>query len=373
MNNYNVSILKEEFILRQKKTQELIQEKGLDGIIAFSGYCEREGHVCYLTNHRIPFPNATSHIGLGYAAFLLPAEGKGILVAPLGYEPTKVIGVESAKTATNLVGELVNAIHEKKLGSSRIGIAGTDVLPIMYYSELKLMLPHSNFETVDEIMESQRSIKSPYEIELLRNAAKVADAGLEAGLREAKIGKTGADIEMAARKAAVDKGADFIVRVRVSSGKRIDLPIWPMVQNRRLEHGDFVYIDFIGWYKNYGFDSSRVTVVGKPTDAQHEYLNHMAEATDWAIKQFVPGNEVKFVEMESEGISISPFAHGIGLEITEQPWFLADMKHMIKPGMVICVEPSVRTPKFGGMSIEDAILITPNGPEVLNQCPRVQW
>jgi hypothetical protein len=82
-----MSIPREEFATRRERTQQLLGERGLDGLIGFSSYAEREGHVCYLSNHHLSFPNILSHQGLGHAALILPAEGLGVLVSPFGYGP----------------------------------------------------------------------------------------------------------------------------------------------------------------------------------------------------------------------------------------------------------------------------------------------
>ena len=89
-----LALSKAEFESRLHRTQQLMAEKELDGLIAFSSYGEREGHVCYLTNHRNSFPNVMSHMGLGHAALVLPAEGLGVLVSPFGYEADKVVGID---------------------------------------------------------------------------------------------------------------------------------------------------------------------------------------------------------------------------------------------------------------------------------------
>jgi Xaa-Pro dipeptidase len=71
---------------------------------------------------------------------------------------------------------------------------------------------------------------------------------------------------------------------------------------------------------------------------------------------------------------IVAFGHGIGLEICENPWLtLGPSKTLIEPSMVLCIEPNVIDRQFGSMCIEDMVVITDTGVEVLNQCPRVLW
>jgi Xaa-Pro aminopeptidase len=360
-----------EFQQRIERTQRLMAERGLEGLIAFSSYAEREGHLCYLTNHRISFPNTMSHAGLGHAALVLPPKGKGTLVSPLGYEETKVVGIDQAKTGFQIVPEIVAALKEKDLDGKRLGVVGLDVIPTEYYERLKQTLPKVQFEPANDVLEGQRAIKSPAEIGLLRRAAHVADIALTAGMTKAREGVRRYEIEMAARMAALEAGADFIPRMRVSSGTKVITLCWPMSDAHPVAQGEFVFLDCIGFVSNYGFDNSRVKVIGEPTPEQRDYLDHLTEATAWMIGELKPGREIEFVTTYSRGRSVEIFAHGIGLEIAENPWITAHQRVTLSPGMVLCVEPTVRSPEFGGICIEDTVVITETGTEVLTQCPKV--
>jgi Xaa-Pro aminopeptidase len=125
-----------------------------------------------------------------------------------------------------------------------------------------------------------------------------------------------------------------------------------------------------GWRNNYAFDASRVTVVGKPTRAQVDYLNHLAEATEWMIEEMLPDRSFRFNLTESRGRLIHPSAHGIGLEICENPRIDINKDFVLKPGMVVCVEPSVLSKTEGEMAIKEMVLISEKGTEILTKCPR---
>jgi Xaa-Pro aminopeptidase len=363
-----------EFQARIERTQRIMSERGLEGLITFSSYAEREGHVCYLTNHRISFPNVLSHAGLGHAALILPVKGSGTLVSPLGYEAEKVVGIDQAKTGRNLVAELVAGIREKQLGERKLGVVGTDVIPVEYYERLTQLLPNATFETANDLLEGQRIIKSPSEIDLLRQSARVADSALKAGMEMVHEGLKRYDVELAVREAALAAGAEYIPRIRVSSGPKVDNTLcWPMSNDTVLAAGDMFFLDVIGFASNYGFDNSRVRTVGKPTSAQKDYINHLVEATEWMIGELKPGREITFVTTHSRGRRIEIIAHGIGLEIGENPWITAHQPVTLRPGMVLCVEPMVQSSEFGNMLVEETVVITKRGAEVLNQCQRVFW
>lgn len=368
-----MEITQDEFRQRKEKTLALIKEAGLDALIAVSSYQEREGNVCYLCNHHNSFPNGMSHTGLGHAAYLLFADGTGCLVAPLGYNKERVFNLDYGRTDSDLVTGIAKCFQQKGFTSGRVGIAGMDVLPVEYYLRLLKSLGETALENANEIIESQRVIKSPAEIEILKEAARIAGVGLKAGMAAVKPGATQQDVEFAARKAAFDAGADFIPRVRVSSGKKIQTLTWPMTSKQILEEGDFVFLDLIGWYANYGWDNSRVSVVGRPSSEQKAYLDSMVDATAWMIEVMKPGKKMEFVYTESRGRNIIPMAHGIGLEICENPWINVSQFFTLKPGMVLCVEPILVTPEYGGMCTEDTIVVTETGTEALTTFERVFW
>jgi len=330
--------------------------------------------VSYLTNHRNSFPNVLSHTGLGHSALVLPLKGLGTLIAPIGYEAKKVVNIDAAKTGFVLVSEILAALKEKGLENGRIGVTGLDVIPAEYYQAIRESMGKATVEPANQMIETLRLIKSPAEIELLRKAAGVADAALLAGMAAAREGTTEHEVELSVRSAGLETGADFIPRVRVATGPRLQSLSWPMATKRRIARGDFVYLDVIGWVGGYGFDNSRINVVGQPTDEQRDYLDHAVEATEWMIGLVKPDARLGFVMTMSRERQIVAFGHGIGLEICENPWLtLAPIKTPLEPNMVLCIEPQVIDRRFGGTCIEDTVVITRTGVEVLNRCPRVFW
>jgi Xaa-Pro aminopeptidase len=357
----------QEYEHRLFRVQEQMVEKGLHALVAFSSYQEREGHVAYLTNHRNSLPNGMSHQGIGHAAVLVPLQGKTILVAPGGYEAEKVISICDVLTGEALIPETVRALRMLNLSAGKIGIAGVDVVPAEYFLQLHKDVPKATFGKADDILENQRLIKSPTEIELLQKAAKIGDRVIKTGLEAIQPGVNGWQIELRIRAAAAEAGADFIPRIRVCSGKTINPLIWPQVDRREFEEGDFVLLEVAGWYAGYGFECSRVVVAGEPTHEQKDYLEHLAEATEWMIGTLKSDIKKTFYLNESRGREIHPVGHGIGLEICENPGIRIEKPIKLKAGMVLCIKPSIASHQFGRMAIEDMIAITGAGVKVLNQ------
>ena len=362
-----------EFEGRRCATRRLLRELSLDALIAFSSYQERDGHVAYLTNHRIAFPDVQSHLGLGHAAFVLPVDGKTTLVSPLGCCHEALSGVDEVKTGPDLVEELTAAVRTSGLEGSSIGIAGMDVLPAEYFMRFEATLEGATVRSADDLLESQRMVKSPAEVALLRRAARVADAGLRAALETAHKGVSETEIELAVRREVAALDADIVSRVRIASGKRICSSAWTGAGARRLQEGDLVCVDLVGLYKGYAFSGSRVTCVGKPSVEQRRGLDHAAEATEWMTAALRTDLPVRFVYTESRGRSITPFGHGIGLEACERPWLMMGAEVTLRPGMVLCIGPTLAAPNLGDVCVADVVLVTETGVEMLSEAPRVVW
>jgi Xaa-Pro aminopeptidase len=367
------SVPEQELVSRLQNTRRLLQERGLDGLIAFSSSAGREGHVCYLTDHRLPFLYPASRKLTPYAALVLPVEGQSLLVSPTVSDDEKIAGVDCIRAGVNWVDDVEWAVRERKLDGKKVGIAGTDVVPAAYYGSLTKSLPRTTFEDAGDLLAGQRAKKSQAEVDLLREAARIADAALEAGMDAAREGAQEYEVELAARRAALEAGADFVTSIRVSSGKRIVAPPWTASAARELQPEDLVYLQVVGRLHNYGFDASRARAVGGPTLVQQEYLDHLIEAVEWMVDVLKPGTTVQFVRANSRGRSILPFANGIGVEIGESPWVTPGVKLTPQPGMVLCVKPTVNSSQFGSMAIGDMVVINETGVEILNHCPRIFW
>lgn len=210
-------------------------------------------------------------------------------------------------------------------------------------------------------------------IESFRNAARVADFALQAGLKAIKEGASYTEIENITRKAAMQAGANPISQVNVSGRLALTTVKGPLNATAADLPGEIISLEILGWCEHYGFHASRVAMSGKPASEQEDTLNHAAEATEWMIGELKPGRKFRFTMTESRGRKIEPRAHGIGLEIYADPRITVDKEFTLMPGMVICVEPILTSPKFGEITIAEMVLITETGAEVLTCCPRRTW
>ena len=225
MPTRNVSLPDKEYRIRVDTTRERLRASGYNGLLALSGYAERDGNVCYLCGHKNAFPYSTktSQVsGLGYSALLLPTDGQTTLIAPLGYQVDAVVGVDKSKTGTNLTHDLVDALKESALTTSKLAVAGGDIIPAVYVDELRREFPQLVLEYKDDLLTDQRIVKSENELKLLRQASKIADKAMTAAIKAIKPGMKESAVGSTARKAAMDAGADYVVRDRIHSGRKWD-------------------------------------------------------------------------------------------------------------------------------------------------------
>ena len=370
-----------EYQARLQAIKAIVQEQNYAGLLAISGYVERDGNVCYLCGHKNAFPYSTrteSVSGLGYSALLIPNEGETTLIAPLGYRAEVVVGVGKSKTGTNFALDLVNSIRESLPKTGRLALAGSDILPAVYIEEVKRSLPNISIEFRDDIIAEQRMIKTENELRLIEKASRIADKALWAAVDAIKPGMTESAIGSVARKTAMDAGADYVVRDRVQSGSEKMKGIrWPFASSKKVRKGELVSIDFVGWVNSYGFDILRMGSVGRPNKEQRMLIELADEATHAMSNALTDKGDVEdsiaaLSQFERTGISISPFGHAIGLEIVEKPYLFPGVNGKIKKNMVFCVEPDVRSAKESAC-VENEVIVTTEKPKTITKLPVDFW
>ena len=315
--------------------------------------------------------------GLGYSAFLVPADGPTTLISPLGYRPDLVVGVDNAKTGTNFAHELASAIKESKLDRAKLAVAGSDVLPVAYATDLSRAFPEISLKFDDELIVLQRMIKSESELTAIRQASRVADKAVRAAVGSVKPGMKESAIGSLARKVAMEAGADYVVRDRIQSGSEIGTLRWPFASQKKVRKGELVSIDFVGWVNTYGFDILRMGCVGRPNKEQRSLIETAGEATKAMTDVLSDGGKVEtsiaqLERFKKEGFKVEPFGHAIGLEIVENPYLLPGVSGNVKKNMVFCVEPELRMGK-GWASIENEVIVTDSKPEVITKLPVDFW
>lgn len=380
----------EEVRGRQQQARQEAAARGYDALlVAGRSFYDRAGDLAYLTRHLPPFPataHTPGHVAWGHAFLVLPCpDGPGILIAdPAGVRRDLVVADEVVQ-GPDLAALLVGALRRLRLATGRVGVVGDDLWPAALREELTSRMPALQLVAADDLVRSMRRVKSPAELALLRHAAQVADRGLRAALREAVPGATERRVSAAGTAAALESGADFVRYLRVHSGPwSATGSRWPPASGRRLEAGELVTLDLIGACAGYQFDVLRSTVAGGVVSdpEKRRLLEAVREAVEASVEAARAGRTCDDVVQaglarlaaRNLGAHARGFSgHGIGLETVEEPLLVPGSRTRLQPGMVLCIEPGVYIPGWGGASIEQEVIVTDGEPEVITPTPTRLW
>lgn len=149
--------------------------------------------------------------------------------------------------------------------------------------------------------------------------------------------------------------------------------------DKRLENGDFLTMDFGCLYQGYCSDMTRTVVMGRANAKQREVYETVLRAQETALQGIRPGMTGREIDsLAREVITKAGYGkcfghslgHSVGLEIHERPNFSPKEETVIWPGMVITVEPGIYIEGFGGVRIEDVVILTENGCENITHSPK---
>lgn len=365
--------------------------------------------VCRLPENVLYLSDYWAQQGLSLA--VLPKGEEPILLAPEVEEPyAKKSWADTQIFGWGLVGEddlfsswdrlLADLRDEHSLQDSTVGVEKSfelvappyNVMEPVGVGEPTLNLIEKVFsggEVVDatDLLEQARSVKTDYEQDKLRIANEVAALGLARFEEEVVPGKTEAQVAAAVEqeirsKGAGYKGANFArasAEIRTGPGSFETLLFVPS-RSERIAEGDVVLLELPTVVDGYWSDLTRVTVAGRPTEKQKEIHELVSRAQQAAIDKMEPGTSWGEVdEAARETIENGGYGdnfphitgHGLGLRYHENiPLLYPGAEGKLEPGMVSSVEPGIYIEGWGGIRMEDNILVTEGGPELLSTYDR---
>jgi Xaa-Pro aminopeptidase len=229
------------------------------------------------------------------------------------------------------------------------------------------------------IVERLRAIKEPEEIRRIRNAVAAGSNLFRTAVKAIRPGRSeiavAAEIEYAARRAGAERMSFDTI---VAAGPRSALP-HGLASAAAIPRNGFVVMDFGVILAGYCSDMTRTVYVGRPNPAMRAMYEAVREAQLAGIEAVGPGVEAGKVDraarrvLRAAGLAryfTHSTGHGVGLEVHEPPRVGRAGLDILQPGMVITVEPGVYLPGKAGVRIEDMILVTERGSEVLAPAPK---
>ena len=380
------TIPSDELNSRHAKLRQAAADAGFDAILAFSN-SKTQANVRWLTGYYTRFAGWQQVSGDEYAMFgscacLLPVDGEPLLRSDQSWDAPRVAEMspfEDAGSTMQLGADLGRIIAER--GYQRVGIDNWHIFPVVHYLAMKEAAPAA--ELVDtRIISEVRRVKSPYEIERIRRVEEIADAAAIAGMEAVRPGVTEYETALAAEAVArelgdLEAGGNPIIGSTASFGTGVCLPS----REKVLKAGEWMIFDVLPRYEGYCGDIARMRLAGEMSDLDPEF-KHYYDATllmnQEVVKAIRPGistgelNELADEIAAQEGVAEikSPLlGHATGLDIHDVPDFWND-RSPLQAGEVITIEPCLGIPGKVGTRIEDVVLVTEDGHEVLTKAPR---
>jgi Xaa-Pro aminopeptidase len=341
-----------------KLRESAFTEKGYDGYLVLNSFNQL---------YFLGFP--------GTSALFIPAEGDCVVyVYGVNYEQAKAYGKDFAvrlvRSDENLMAKIASEIaisKNKKIVVDSIGVQTWDVLTRELPKEAKA-------EVNNSFVEALRMVKDKGEIELMRKAGELTSEGMriaceviKPGIREYEVA---AEIEYVMRKRGSGPTAFETI---VASGVCSAFPHGGC-SGRKIQDGDFVVVDVGATFEHYCSDMTRTVIAGKASKEQRKIFEVVKEAQESAFQSIVAGVQIPEVDVKARKVIsdagygeyfVHRLGHGVGLEVHESPSLGPLTQGTLKAGNVVTNEPGIYVPNFGGVRIEDTVLVKERGAEKL--------
>ncbi len=326
---------------------------------------EKKHHDAFLiTNeHNMLYLTGTP----GAACLLIPKKAENTLYAyGVNYDQTKA---EAKDCKVELIkrGEKLTDKIAPQFKTLKIKKLATDTTNHEIYRLLaKTLRGKAKLKTQTNLVWELRKVKDQQEQELMREAGKITVAGMKAAHETIKPGVTeievAAEIEYAMRK---HKGYGTAFETIVATGTRSAYPHGGCA-DRKIQKGDLIVVDIGATHEYYKSDMTRTFIAGKPTPKQeklYETIRTAQEKAYHAIKTKAKAKDIdqtarKIIETAGYGENFNHgLGHGVGLEIHEPPILNTISKDKLAEGNVVTDEPGIYFPGWGGIRIEDTVLV----------------
>lgn len=266
------------------------------------------------------------------------------------------------------------ARHIMEMGIARVGFEASSVT-YANYERWKNRLTGVDLFGAPDLFQNLRMVKTAVEIDRIRQACGIADACFDHVIRMIQPGVSEYDINLEIEFFIRRQGAALAFEPIVVSGERSARP-HGKASEKKLAVGDFVTMDFGAKVDGYCSDITRTVVVGEATPRHQEIYDQVLQAEVASIAAIKPGARAADVdglarkildEKELAQYFGHGLGHGLGALVHDAGRMNPTSENVFEAGQVWTVEPGVYIPGFGGVRIEDDVLVTENGVEILTK------
>ena len=314
----------------------------------------------------------------GSEALLILSPEDGWFLTDSRYTSQAGAEVTGAKVIefSNRMDALVELLRQR--GATRVAFeAGSTT--VAFHQELREKTPGIEYLPADAELTGLRTVKDAGELEILERVAAIASeslleiaARLKPGMVESEVAWM---LEVAMReRGAEGKSFDFIV----ASGERGALP-HGRASEKKLAAGELVTIDYGAIYLGYCSDETVTVCLGEPDARQREVYETVQAAQRTAMDAVHPGMSFRDLDAKARdyiaGKGFGEYfghglGHGVGIDIHEHPTASPRSNQVITEGMVFTIEPGIYIPGWGGVRIEDTVVVEQNGCRPITRVPK---
>jgi len=366
------SMGKEEFVRRIGKLREWMEKKGVDASLFFTG-----SNMLYLSG--------TKNAGL----FVIPLDGEPFLLVRYAFgdalaEQESPFEVEAVKPyyglnkreirQANLVKRAKEILIDRKVRVKRLGVEKSRADSLKEVR--KVFRRRKSVPLIDagSYVEEMRVIKSEKEVELIRRSAEISAKALELVIEELKPGVTEKVIANKLEFLMRDLGASGLAFPSIVAFGENTFNAHHVPTERKLKKGDLVLFDWGAKFAGYCSDTTRTFVYGKPSEEVIKRFEAVAKAQSEGLKSIREGVPVQDPDVASRrvlkeygliGEFVHSLGHGVGLDVHEKPRLIVGAKGELRRGTVVTVEPGIYIKGWGGIRIEDTVVVRADRAEIL--------
>lgn len=356
---------------RLKKLKSELKNKGHDAVLVSS-----PANIAYLTQYH-------GFHGVDRDGFLFITSSSQYILTSGLYSEAVIAQVTNFKTIELTYDLPFSQTLEQLLKKHKINKLGieTDNLTVLEYKKIPKIAKLSHFSP--SII---RTIKDEYEIEQIKKACKIGDKVYSEILRNVKTGITEIGLKYEIEHLIKQMGVDISFEPVVAFGKNSSVPHHNS-SNKKLIKNEIVLLDFGVKFNGYCSDMTRTFFFGKAGEKFRKIYNTVLSSQSRAIeflksqvsslnlKKTIDARKIDEVARNyivEQGYPEYPHSlgHGIGLEVHEAPRLYYKRKWTLEPGMVFSIEPGIYIPGFGGVRIEDLVVLRKNKVELLTKSPK---
>ncbi len=345
---------------RQGKLIKLLRSKSLDTLLV-----RKKQNIFYLTGVK------------GEDAILFFSGRQNFLITDSRYKEEYSRRIKNCQVKVVEEKDKYAYLEEtsRKTRSRRIGFE-SNYFSYSEHSSLKKKMGKISLVPVSNIIESLRMIKDRYEIKLIKNACKDGCSIMNYAVKTVGPHLSEESIKNRVEQRIASKGikrADF--DIIVAAGKNASMP-HASASRKKVKKGEMVIIDLGTMNYGYNSDLTRTVFLGRIDRKYLRIYNIVLDAQKKAIENIKPGLSAGHIDrisrqyISSKGLGryfIHALGHGIGLETHERPSISRSSSILLEEDMIMTVEPGVYIPGWGGVRIEDVVLVTRDGCEILTK------